>query len=419
MRVLLVLVLVLGCSGASTTSPISPPPPGGIAPLAWSAEIVVANGDGFYGIASRNGTLHIVYANGPSIYYRRSTDEGTTWSNPTLIGNGIMYLEEPLVIDSVGGTIYLTYFDNPINRTDWCCVRATADVFVRVSRDGGTTWDPATRLTTAQGGYRQSLAVVGNTAHLAWMDFRTGKWDIYYSRSTDSGRTWMTERLVVTGTAGVGAERPQIATIGNVIVIAFLDGRDGRPQCYTYPQCPEVYEKRSLDGGVTWETDRRVTVSPAGIAGSRPDIAAIESTLVLVYDRGGDAVTQQVHVTRSVDKGITWSPPQALSGGAALSGHGTLLVGGALLHVLWMQALGSGTEQKVWHRYSIDRGLTWSNTTQVSVTGDAGAPMGAATSSAVLPLWSNGNDQFVVRRGRNTAGAGPSAMARSARPEKP
>lgn len=153
------------------------------------------------------------------LYYRRSTDQGRTWSPLTQIdpgnagfGHGRKHL---LAADPDSGTLYAVWYGSPKTRPD---ILDDTDVYVRVSRNGGTTWsdrvvvnDLATRTGDAGGpGIRQydagiSIAPNGRV-DIAWYDFRNsptpekdadaapfnhgGFQDVYYASSTDQGRTF-------------------------------------------------------------------------------------------------------------------------------------------------------------------------------------------------------------------------------------
>lgn len=73
---------------------------------------------------------------------------------------------------------------------------------------------------------------------------------------------------------------------------------------------------QSADGGKTF-SDRRVVVSGAGISGSRlmrPKVMTKkDGSLVAVFAKGGNENgkrTNDIMMTRSADKGVTWSTPQ-------------------------------------------------------------------------------------------------------------
>ena len=99
-----------------------------------------------------DGSLHLVYlrpvntANFPSgIYYKRSTDGGTTWSSPSLIASSLYFrlldtATARLAVQAVGNEVFIAW-DDP---------RPARTVLVR-SADGGVTWSPPEPLTAEPG----------------------------------------------------------------------------------------------------------------------------------------------------------------------------------------------------------------------------------------------------------------------------
>jgi hypothetical protein len=148
------------------------------------------------------------------IYYRHSSDQGRTWSPPAEIdpGNaGFSFNRKHLLaFDPKTRNLYLTWYGNANPNADAKVDKA--DIFVRVSGDGGKTWgdratvnDDATMPNVQH--YDPGISIAPNgRVDLAWYDFRNspapekefddapfnnGGWqDVYYASSSDGGRTW-------------------------------------------------------------------------------------------------------------------------------------------------------------------------------------------------------------------------------------
>jgi hypothetical protein len=267
----------------------------------------------YYGMAASGSMVHLVHGNG-SVLYRRSTNEGFTFGPEVNLGSGSPYLDTPLFVE--GKNVYVIYIRNLRSFTDWCCPREAGDIFLRVSRDGGVTWNLEVQLTTAQSAYRIAVAASGTNVHVTWMDFRKGIWDIYYRRSQNNGTSWNPEVRLVPGTSkrgtNVGAERPVIAALGSAVYVAWMDGRDGAPPCYSMPECSEIYYKRSLDNGATWGSDVRLTNEP--LFSARPTITATApGTLLISYEQQNGRNFNEIHVLRSSNNGNIWTPTQKIS----------------------------------------------------------------------------------------------------------
>ena len=127
------------------------------------------------------------------------------------------------------------------------------EIYYKRSIDGGITWGTEYRLTYAdQYSYYPSVAISGNYIHVIWNDYRDWEDAIYYKRSTDGGTTWEPDIRLTNDPAE--SHSPSLAVSGTKIHVVWVDGRDGNW---------EIYYKRSLNEGTSWEADVRLTNAPA------------------------------------------------------------------------------------------------------------------------------------------------------------
>lgn len=386
-RILISLaVAALLAAGAST----------GMVRAQWDPEGQVSAGSGDvwqHGIAATGDVVHLIWGEDP-IRYRRSMDEGETWSDDVaLVPSGLSVLTDPLVAQ--GSNVYVVSLRDVWSATDWCCRRSLGNIYLRRSVDGGTTWEPETRLTTARGAHRISLADSGTRLDLVWMDYRSGTWDIYYRRSLDRGRTWEPEVRLVAGGAGFGAERPQVASVGDSVHVVWMDDRDGHPPCYTTPACPEVYYKRSSNGGATWRPDVRLTFDPT--FSGRPDVAVLApATIVVAYDEDSDHHQgHEQYILRSLDGGRSFEPPLRMSSAPGSSEHPSLVTQGQSVHLAWFDKR-DGESTAIFYRASLDGGDTWLTEERVTQPDrNATTPLLAVTRNHVHAVWLGGSNRAV------------------------
>jgi hypothetical protein len=185
-------------------------------------------------VVDMNGVVHLLFAadgfrppgatGDPDIrplIYRRSSDEGRTWSPIKEIDPGNAGFsfgrKQMLAVDLESGALYATWYGNPNPRARRPPANQPStnefddrDIYVRVSTNSGNTWsearavnDDITRPNIQH--YDSGISVAPNgRVDIAWYDFRNspvpereeaggnggGANDVYYSYSTNRGRAF-------------------------------------------------------------------------------------------------------------------------------------------------------------------------------------------------------------------------------------
>ncbi len=356
------------------------------------------------GIAAAGSTIHLVFGAG-DINYRRSTNEGSTWSEAKSIGAGTLHLTDPIVAD--GNDVWVIYLDGLQNMNDWCCQRDLGSVWLLRSRDGGDTWDSPRQLSTSNTAFRVSIAYAANRLHLVWADFRSGAWDTYYLRSPDRGESWDPEVLIAASTGPFGAERPQVAARGDSVHVTIWDDRDNNPSCmsgaYLFPKCPDVFHMRSIDGGASWDSIVNVAKGGAGFAG-RNDIAVAGSSGVIInynVEVPGESGSKLFAIASS-DDGATWADPIRLTTSENESDHGSIIGSGNSAYLVWHDDRDP-SNREIYYRQTRNAGVSWDDEEPVSsgAAGDSSTPLNAVTPGFTHVIWIDnrgGNYQVYYRR---------------------
>ncbi|HEX2028142.1 MAG TPA: sialidase family protein [Nitriliruptorales bacterium] len=178
-----------------------------------------------------DGTLHVIFPIGlgaipegtdpfrvaRTVYHRRSTDGGETWSDPVEVdeGNAGFFGGRKFVLaaDQDEGTLYAVWYANhdPLFEP----AEEDVDIFLRRSTDGGETWSDRMVLNDEADDerhinhYDPGISIAPNgRVDVAWYDFRNspyperfpdgftapfnhdGYQDVYYTWSDDGGQTW-------------------------------------------------------------------------------------------------------------------------------------------------------------------------------------------------------------------------------------
>jgi len=361
----------------------------------WGAnQRLTWNSTGSYApdIAVDSGNaVHVVWYDslpGPAaeIYYRRSTDGGSSWSvAQRLTSNSGESLFPAIAIDS-NNTIHVVWGDD---------TPGDAQIFYRRSTDGGTTWSSARRLTWISGWSELPDIAIdsNNTIHVVCQTdaYTPDNREIYYMSSSDGGTTWSaTKRL--TWNSG-HSEAPAIATdSSDAIHVVWHDDTPG-----TY----EIYYKRSLDGGTTWSATKRLTWTASFYR--YPDIAIDSSNAIHVVWEGYTSGNTEIYHKRSTDSGTTWSAAQRLTWISGGSYQPAIAIDSSkAIHVVWDDDTSGNPD--LYHKKSADGGLTWSAAQRLTWTlGHSYAPAIAIDSGSIIHIaWQDdtpGNYEIYYKKG--------------------
>jgi hypothetical protein len=265
----------------------------------------------------------------------RSSDEGRTWSAPSIVPDfGWMGVECAGLTALRSGAILLNQWrfgwhtlaharrhrppdqyagpDRLMGRaamaaelSDWAppeagiedaypWARAGGAAFVHRSDDGGATFSSSCRIDTApfSGGYGMRGAVeVGDEIVLPLSDVPDYR-SVFVVRSRDGGATWSPPSLAASGTGHAFEEpAPLLLTSGRLLLML----RDNVTRI--------LHEVHSDDAGVTWSAPQAT-----GIADYPADLLALEDgTVLCVAGRRRKPFGITLHC--SADGGLTFRPP--------------------------------------------------------------------------------------------------------------
>src|SRR5215470_4026660 len=179
---------------------------------------------------------------------------------------------------------------------------------IALSISGSAAWAAAGTVTGGGEGKHPSIAGDDKGGlHVAYEAPGKGATtaDIYYTSSTDGGKTW-SAAAAVASTPGA-SEDPAIAVgkDGSVVVV-WTDTSSG-------DQKPDIYAARSADKGKTWSAPVDVSNTP-GIS-SAPDVKVAPNgdTYVIWIDTSAGSDSPDVYFASSVDGGKTFSKPTDIS----------------------------------------------------------------------------------------------------------
>ncbi|MDI6751316.1 MAG: carboxypeptidase regulatory-like domain-containing protein [bacterium] len=198
------------------------------------------------------------------------------------------------------------------------------ELYLKKSNDFGETWGQDTRITSVQTKTQliwPNIAVNGNIIHIVWEErekkvfeesgvtYKIIVYRICYKRSEDGGETW-SEDVVLKEANWRWKEyekvhRPNIVIDGEKVFVLWEALRKGEG---SQMEGFQIYLKRSVDGGESWEEEKKITNTPypgaeaiyisTGINSAGLHIGWIEYAPNLGYCK--------LYYKRSPDFGISW-----------------------------------------------------------------------------------------------------------------
>lgn len=171
-------------------------------------------------IAVSGNNVHVVWHDSTpgnlDILYRRSLNEGSTFPNIIMnLSNNAGGSAAPAVA-AIEPNVHVVWEDN---------TPGESDIFYRRSTDSGTTFtEPIKNLSSNTGeSFLPDIAALGNNIHVVWED-NTGtiNKDIFYRKSLDGGATFPNIIKNLSGNAG-GSHDPAIALSGTNVYVVWDD----------------------------------------------------------------------------------------------------------------------------------------------------------------------------------------------------
>ncbi|UCE36709.1 MAG: hypothetical protein JSW00_14510 [Thermoplasmata archaeon] len=309
-------------------------------------------------IAVNNSTVHVIYSqrNYTGIYYKRGYNNGTIWENEKLLIN--VTSGEP-AIAVYNNNVHIVWSD--FRNNEEMNISKGWEIYYKRSTDGGNTWSDDMRLSNADNNISGTPNIVceGDIVHVVWGDARDSVGTmyygyggaIYYKKSVDNGNNWTNDTRI--SDTKVKAFVPSIAISGNYVYVAWNDKRD-----YVND---EIYFKRSIDQGETWENDTRLTFSE-NITSYIPDIAAMNESVYITWEE--DNYYDGVSFIKSENYGQTWSNITPLTPGIHFVGVPKIGINENYIHIAFERGDSLGGD--LFYLISKDFGENWENIRKIT-----------------------------------------------------
>ena len=201
-------------------------------------DFVIANGQMPNITKDKNGDLQLVYGVGDSIMYTSSSDNGNSFSTPSVVA----VLPELFSFAMRGPQVAATDHDIIVT----ACT-SKGNIYSYYKESG--IWKEGSRVndvdTVAMEGL-MALSADGENVFAVWLDLRGNKRNkIYGAHSIDGGKTWSENLMVYTSpdTSVCECCKPSVVMKGNNIYVMFRNRLDGNR---------DLYLIQSSDGGASF-----------------------------------------------------------------------------------------------------------------------------------------------------------------------
>jgi WD40-like Beta Propeller Repeat len=334
-------------------------------------------------IAVVQSNIYVVWSDDTAgnyeIFFKRSIDGGATWTaNRRLTNTAGGSFRPAIAVD--GPNISVVWHDyTPGN----------AEIFFKRSNDGGVKWSASQQLTNNTGDSEDSaIAVDGPNISVVWQDYTPGNAEIFFKRSNDGGVKWSASKRLTNNTGG--SEDPAIAVAGSNIYVVWSDDTPGNK---------EIFFKRSNDGGAIWTANRRVTKNTGH--SELPAIAMDGSNISVVWmdDTPGN---REIYFKQSIDGGVVWAANRRLTNNTGESFAPAIAVDGSNIYVSWDDDTPGNSE--IYFKRSVNRGVNWTAARRLTNnTGDSWNSALAVDGPNIYVAWEDntpGNREIYFRNGQ-------------------
>jgi hypothetical protein len=344
---------------------VAPPP----VPV-WSSPVSLVSA---YGRLALGNKVHVVGHNSGNLVYRSSQDNGATWSSPSVVAPAsINYPMQYGGLYSVGDTVYLLTAAGDMGAY-------SQPLDFRKSTNNGATWSNPIRITRPGEEIRRANIVAsGNTVHVfgGQSDVNGYGTGVFYFRSTDGGANWE-PGVKLYDQADASA---RMAVDGLTVHVAFgaklsTNSFGGRSYYMRSTNNGTSWSTPVFIGENSAESDVQARQQIAAADGQIIAMWQRERPFA-----GGPLPMERLGYNRSIDSGPAWLGLQLLPGDQILltdtnvvrDHHQIWMVPGGGMHVSWAHGPPGDPSTPLGYIFSPDHGATWS-TPEIAITPPGGS----------------------------------------------
>jgi hypothetical protein len=258
----------------------------------------------------------------PACFLIKSTDGGDSFGSPIKL-NQLNGIAEP----SKDNRIKIKAFENSVYIVWVEPISGNSEVYFIKSTDGGNSFSDKKSLSiTANNAISRepSLEVDENNVYVAWEDWVTYGWpDIFFKRSVDGGNSF--GKLINLSNNPAGSSGATIGAFGNNVYVIWHD--------WTGPNDEPMVLRKSSDAGHTFGSSK--IISSKGYGGALVDVSPNNKIyLVLFYD--------DITFMRSINEGTSFSCLTNVKSSTGTENDVSLISTDSRLFVFWRNYVNIG-----------------------------------------------------------------------------
>ncbi|MCG2825888.1 MAG: exo-alpha-sialidase [Thermoplasmatales archaeon] len=226
---------------------------------AWGEEVrlTYASGDSLApDIVASDYRLHIVWSDKRDgnfeIYYKRSDDEGNSWSDDVRLTNTSEKSGAPDIVANLVGEVCVVWHEvYNINTGE-------RDIFFRKSIDSGNNWAKSVRLTSNSKESREASIGMDSekSIHIVWQEGSFGDCKVWYGKWDRATGNWTEPQSIVSIEGDTSRMVDIVVDPSDNLHLVWSDYRDGSGNS-------EIYYMVSRDHGETWSEQTRLSHGPS------------------------------------------------------------------------------------------------------------------------------------------------------------
>jgi len=225
------------------------------------------------------------------IFFTRSTDYGKTFSDPKNLSNNTGNSDGSKIFSS-DNNVYVTWLNNNTGNYE---------IFFTRSTDYGKTFSDPINLSNNSGSSTDpNIVSSGNNVYVTWYDNTPGNGDILFAKSTDNGKTF--DKAINLSNNIRYSYSPQISSSGNNVYVTWYDNS---------PDIYDIFFVKSTDNGKTFGD--AINLSNNSGSSTDPNIVSSGNNVYVTWFDDTPPGIGDIFFTRSTDYGKTFSDPKNLS----------------------------------------------------------------------------------------------------------